>query len=55
MRRNAEKRLGASESDAADVKRHPYFRVSHCVPLHAVMCAHMRAFVFGWVDVDMGM
>eukprot|EP00117_Sycon_ciliatum_P031073 scpid13527/ scgid3401/ Serine/threonine-protein kinase N1; Protease-activated kinase 1; Protein kinase C-like 1; Protein kinase C-like PKN; Protein-kinase C-related kinase 1; Serine-threonine protein kinase N len=26
MRRNAEKRLGASENDAADVKRHPFFR-----------------------------
>ena len=28
MRRNPEKRLGASERDAEDIKRQPFFRVS---------------------------
>lgn len=28
LRRNPEKRLGASERDAADVKKQPFFRVS---------------------------
>ena len=38
MRRNPEKRLGASERDAEDIKRQPFFRVSlllSCLVVHS--------------------